>query len=200
MSPDPPPRETSAVTTQENAIAVISAYGAFRVLLVLLAAWNFFAGFSLLTQGVGALSFGGGPAAERVVGAQMLVLVPVYGVLAWRRDDYRLLLWLPYAAQLAIIAPTLYDLTIGHNGRFQNSALIFIVSLIFLILLVYVWWSSHPLHHFAGQTEGEDEDWDDEEDAGGDEDEPAPDAPHAPATRPPPSDDDRHRIVRPPPV
>ncbi len=200
MAADPPPRDTPAVTTQENAIAVISAYGAFRVLLVLLAAWTFFAGFSLLTQGVGALSFGGGPAAERVVGAQMLVLVPVYGILAWRRDEYRLLLWIPYAAQLAIIVPTFYDLTISHSGRFQNSALIFIVSLIFFVLLVYVWWSSHPLHHFAG---GDEEEWDEEEEADGTEDdEDAPDAAHAPAPapRPSPSDDDRRRIVRPPPV
>ncbi|MDE3097117.1 MAG: hypothetical protein KGK07_14105 [Chloroflexota bacterium] len=203
MAAEPPPRDTPAVTTQENAIAVISAYGAFRVLLVLLAAWTFFAGFSLLTQGVGALSFGGGPAAERVVGAQMLVLVPVYGILAWRRDEYRLLLWVPYAAQLAIIVPTFYDLTISHSGRFQNSALIFIVSLIFFVLLVYVWWSSHPLHHFAGGG-GEDaeEDWDEEEEAEGEDSTAAPDAPHAaaPVPRRSASDDDRRRIVRPPPV
>jgi len=54
MAQDQPPRGP-APTPQDNAIAVISAYGAFRLLMVLLAIWTFFAGFSLFTQGVGAL-------------------------------------------------------------------------------------------------------------------------------------------------
>ena len=77
--------------SQDNAIAVISAYGAFRLLLFLLAVWTFFAGFSLFTQGVGALSFGGGAAAERVLGGYLLILVPMYGLLAWRREQFRML-------------------------------------------------------------------------------------------------------------
>jgi hypothetical protein len=190
-----PPEDQRAVTSQENAIAVISAYGAFRLLLVLLAIWTFFAGFSLLTQGVGALSFGGGAAAERVLGGYLLILVPIYGLLAWRRDEYRLLIWVPYAAQIAIIVPTFYDLTISHQGHFADSALILIVSLIFLALLVYLWWSSHPVHHFLGADE--DEEWDEEEEEpDDDEEEPAP-PPSPRASRPPPSDDDR-RTMRPP--
>src|SRR4051812_47357688 len=97
--PSPQPDAEDAAP-QENAIAVISAYGAFRLLLILLAVWTFFAGFSLFTQGVGALSFGGGAAAERVVGAQLIVLAPVYGLIAWRREQFRMLIWLPYAGQL----------------------------------------------------------------------------------------------------
>lgn len=158
-------------------MAVISAYGAFRLLMVLLAVWTFFAGFSLLTQGVGALSFGGDAAPERVAGAYMLVIAPIYGLLAWRRDQYRNLLWVPYAAQLAIIIPTFYDLAISHDGSWADSALILIVSLIFLALLVYLWWSSHPLEHFlgGGEADEDDEDWDQDEgvaddDAGEDED------------------------------
>ena len=162
--PPPPPPTPHEETQPENAIAVISAYGAFRLLMVLLALWTFFAGFSLLTQGVGALSFGGGAAPERVVGAYMLVIAPIYGLLAWRRDQYRNLLWVPYAAQLAIVVPTFYDLTISRDGSWGDSALIFIVSLIFLALLVYLWWSSHPLDHFlGGGDEDDDEDWDDDE-------------------------------------
>lgn len=131
-------------------IAVISAYGAFRVLMVLLAIWTFFAGFSLLTQGVGALSFGGGDGAtERVVGGHMIMLVPIYALLAWRRDQYRLLIWMPYAAQLAIILPTFFDLVLSRDRDFGDAALILIVSIIFFVLLVYFWWSSHPADFFA---------------------------------------------------
>jgi hypothetical protein len=189
-----PQEEPRAVTSQDNAIAVISAYGAFRLLLVLLAVWTFFAGFSLLTQGVGALSFGGGAAAERVLGGYLLILVPIYGLLAWRRDEYRLLIWVPYAAQVAIIVPTFYDLTISHQGHFGDSALILIVSLIFLALLVYLWWSSHPVHHFLG---GEDEeDWDEEVEPD-DEDAEQPAPPSRPGRTPPPDD---QRRPMPPPV
>jgi len=158
-----------AATTPDNAIAVVSAYGAFRVLLVLLAVWSFFAGFSLLTQGLGQLSFGGqDTAAERVIGAHMIVLTPVYGLIAWRRSEYRLLIWIPYAAQLAIIVPALWEFVFdGPNG---DGALLLIVSIIFLVLLVYVWSSSHPLGFFQPgdeDDEPEDDDPDEDEDPDG---------------------------------
>jgi hypothetical protein len=94
----------------------------------------------------------------------MLVIAPIYGLLAWRREQYRNLLWVPYAAQLAIVVPTLYDLLISRDVSWGDSALIFIVSLIFHALLVYLWWSSHPLDHFlGGGGDDDDEDWDDDE-------------------------------------
>jgi hypothetical protein len=159
----PPPQRTDTV-------AVISAYGAFRVLLVLLAIWTFFAGFSLFTQGVGALSFGGHDrSAERIIGAQMIVLVPVYGLLAWRREQYRLLLWVPYAAQLAVILPTLWDLLITRDRDFEDGALMFIVSVIFLVLLIYFWRSSHPLDFFSADEEEEEEYLEEDEELDGDE-------------------------------
>src|SRR5438128_3212775 len=158
MAPAPAPRDTNAPRSSDNAIAVISAYGAFRVLMVLLAIWTFFAGFSLITQGVGALSFGNSSAsAERVVGAHMMMLAPVYGLLAWRREDYRLLIWIPYAAQLAIILPTVYDLFISRDRDFQDGALMLIVPLIFLVLLVYFWFSSKPADFFHPAEEDEED-------------------------------------------
>ena len=166
MASAPAPRDTSPPRSSDNAIAVISAYGAFRVLMVLLAIWTFFAGFSLITQGVGALSFGNNSAsAERVVGAQMMMLAPVYGLLAWRREDYRLLVWIPYAAQLAIILPTVYDLFISRDRDFQDGALMLIVSLIFFLLLVYFWFSSKPADFFHPAEEVEDEEFDADDDA-----------------------------------
>ena len=194
MPRDPQPHD-DAVTTQDNAIAVISAYGAFRLLMALLAVWTFFAGFSLLTQGVGALSLGGdAAAAERVAGGQMMVIAPIYGLIAWRRDQYRQLLWLPYAGQVAIILPTMYDLLISHDGHFEDDSLILIISLIFFALLIYLWWSSHPLEHFAGFGGDEEEEWADEEE---------PEEEHEPGQAPPPASGGRkppdNRIMRPPP-
>jgi len=78
----------------------------------------------------------------------MMMLAPVYGLLAWRREDYRLLIWIPYAAQLAIILPTVYDLFISRDRDFQDGALMLIVSLIFFVLLVYFWFSSKPAGFF----------------------------------------------------
>jgi hypothetical protein len=131
------------------------------VLLVLLAVWSFFGGFSLLTQGVGQLSFGGqDDAAERVVGAYMILLSPVYGLIAWRRSEYRLLTWIPYAAQLAIVLPGLWELL--TDGQ-TDGALLLIVSIIFLVLLIYVWSSSHPLDFFSPEEEDGEEDDDGEE-------------------------------------
>lgn len=178
-TPRPPARATFE---RDDAVAVINAYGLFRLLLLLLAAWTFFAGFALLTQGFGAISFiSGGGAAERIVGAHLLLLAPLYGLLAWRRDQYRLLMWIPYAAQLAIILPTAYELLSNSDGDFGESALLLVVSIIFLALLVYLWWSSHPLGFFEpededGEEDDEDNASDEDEDAGDD----TPPAPHRP--------------------
>ncbi len=159
--PQPPPGEPETqLPANSNAIAVISAYGAFRLLLILLAIWTFFEGFALVTGGVGALSLGGGDrTAERIIGAQMIVFVPVYGLLAWQRDHYRLLIWVPYGAQLAIILPALWALFVHQDA---DGILLLIVSLIFFVLLFYFWWHSHPLDFFAGTSEGDD--FDDEND------------------------------------
>ena len=168
----PPERSVTTGGAADDAIAVIGAYGLFRLLLILLAVWSFFAGFALLTQGFGAISFGGADeASERILGAHMLILAPVYGLIAWRREQYRLLIWLPYAAQLAIILPSFWDLTFGDR-EFEDGALLLVVSIIFLALLVYLWTSSHPLGFFDTEIVEEDDDdpdaeeWDeDEEDA-----------------------------------
>lgn len=136
-----------------NAVAVISAYGAFRVLLVLLAVWSFFEGFALFTAQLPGLSFGDGDrTAQRVVGAQMIVFTPVYGLLAWQRERHRLLVWVPYGAQLAIILPTLWAVLTGN----PHSLLLLIISTVFLVLLFYFWWHSHPLDFYLDDDEQED--------------------------------------------
>jgi hypothetical protein len=149
----PPPADTRPTIDRDDAIAVVSAYGAFRLLLGLLAAWSFFAGFALI---IGALDFGDDSLARRVVGTHMLVLAPVYALLAWRRSQYRYFIWLPYAAQAAIVLPGLWELVFNQNVD-GGDALVLIISIIFLVLLVYLWTSSHPLGFFQ-PAEEEDED------------------------------------------
>src|SRR4051812_12084944 len=106
---EPPPDDRRSAPPAADAVAVISAYGAFRLLMVLLAIWTFLEGFALLTGGFDALSLGGHDrTAEQIIGAQMIVMVPVYALLAWQRERYRLLIWVPYGAQLAIMLPIIW--------------------------------------------------------------------------------------------
>ena len=168
-----------AAVSRETAVAVISAYGAFRLLLVLLAVWTFLEGFALVTGALDALSLGGHDRnAERIIGTQMIVLVPIYAILVWQRERYRLLIWVPYAAQLAIILPAGWALLHADT----DSALLFAVSAIFFVLLFYLWWHSHPLDFYQppDEADGDDEEEgesdegeeDDEEESDEDEEEP----------------------------
>ena len=148
--PSEPPQPASA---RDDSVAVISAYGAFRLLLILMAIWSFFEGCALFFGLGGALTLGGSGkhqrVAEEIIGAQMIVLVPVYGLLAWRRDRYRSLMWIPYAAQLAMIIPLGISLL-----RFQNvGVLLLVVSIVFFSLLVYFWWQSRPFGSFRQKAD-----------------------------------------------
>jgi hypothetical protein len=173
-STTPPPSGASQIR-RDDAVAVISAYGAFRLLIILLAIWSFLEGFALFTGSFSALTLGGQDrTAERVIGAQMIVQIPVYGLLVWRRDRYRLLIWVPYGAQLAIILPT----TIGLLRGDTDGILLLFVSTFFFVMLFYFWWHSHPLDFFRHEDDAAaaDEDDGEYEDEESDEDEGAEDA------------------------
>ena len=169
----PQPHQPAKHAAEPSAISVISAAGALRVLLVLLAIWTFFEGFALLTGGLHALSLGGADrTAEQIIGAQMIVFVPVYALLAWQRERYRLLTFVPWGAQLAIIVPTAWNVLFHQDG---SGLLLMIVSLTFGVMLSYLWWHSHPLDFFSDAVEhdeddGEFEDEDDDEPANDDDD------------------------------
>jgi hypothetical protein len=160
-----PPAQPGA--THGDAVALISAYGAFRLLIILLAIWSFVEGFALFTGRVDALTLGGNSysegVAEQVIGAHMIVLVPLYVLLAWQRDRYRTLLWVPYASQLAIILPLALSALRGHSGGIA----LLIVSVIFFSLLVYLWWQSHPLDFFQKQHPDGADAPDEQDDEGG---------------------------------
>jgi hypothetical protein len=168
---------------RSEAVALISAYGAFRLLIIMLAIWSFVEGFALFAGRVDALTLGGDArnqrVAEQIIGAHMIVLVPLYALLAWRRDQYRVLIWVPYASQLAIILPLALSALRGH----PDGITLLIVSLIFFSLLVYLWWQSHPLDFFQKQQQPAAELEPHEEDDGSGDVEPESETPEAAARR-----------------
>ena len=166
----PPQHEPAQHTAEPSALSVISAAGALRVLLVLLAIWTFFEGFALVTGGLDALSLGGTDrTAEQIIGVQMIVFVPVYALLAWQRERYRLLTFVPWGAQLAIIVPTSWGLLFRSD---TSGLLLMVVSLTFGVMLFYLWWHSHPLEFFSDVGDDDDEERDDADE---DDDDPAHD-------------------------
>jgi len=151
MSQHPtPPHAGAPQVRRDDAVAVISAYGAFRLLIILFAIWSFLEGFALFTGSFSALTLGGQDrTAERIIGAQMIVMVPVYGLLVWRRDRYRLLIWVPYGAQVAIILPTAIGLLQGDT----DGILMLVIAVIFFVMLFYFWWHSHPLDFYRPEDD-----------------------------------------------
>ena len=112
-----------------------------RLLLGLLAVWTFFSGLALIFfhSNAGATIGGGeGAAAQRLLGVHLLVLAPIYALIAIYPKRYRVFLWVPYAAQGGVVAVTLFDIVTGKRD-FLDGALPLIVASIFLVLLVYVW-------------------------------------------------------------
>jgi hypothetical protein len=166
--PAEPARTAAPPPTEPD---VVPASGVYRAVIILLGVWTVFAGLALATQGVPALSLGGDNAAERMLGAYMLMLVPVYALIIWRPDENRYLRWVPYAAQIAIILPFFWDSLVTGDHNFVDGSLLFIVSAVFLGVLVYLRSTAHPLGFFAVEPpeeefedeEGEEEDYLDEE-------------------------------------
>lgn len=113
-----------------------------RLVIFLMAVWNVFAGLSLaIFQGATSDSLGAGSAdqaAQRLIGVHMLLLAPVFFMLAWKPQKYGVFLWLAYLSPAAIAAATAFDLLAG-NRDIEDGVLTLVVALIFLVLLVYFW-------------------------------------------------------------
>ena len=158
---DEQPTELSGIE-DESPEAVIRAEGALRVLLALLCIWTLFSGLALtFFQSASAATIGGGleggegEAAQRLLGVHLLVLAPIYALLAWDPRRFRLLLWVPFVAQAGVVAATVFDL-VTLNRDFVDGALPLIVATTFFILLVYVWQAGQrpPPPPAAGEAEG----------------------------------------------
>ena len=159
---DDPSAHLEEPESARSPVQVVSAEGGWRVVLVALAVWTLLEGFALATGGLQGLTLGGHDRnAERIIGAQMLVFAPVYVLLAFRREQFRLLSWLPYATLIAIILPTGWGLIRFEGG---DGVLLFVVSSIFLGLLVYFWWQSHDPEFFSATGDAESGDEEDDGD------------------------------------
>jgi hypothetical protein len=127
----PTPEETSISTT------VLT-----RLLIALIAVWSLVAGLVLVFfQGTGSGSLGAGVediAGQRLLGAHLIVLAPLYALIAWRGNQYRGLFWLPFASQLAVFFAVGYSILIGDT-EFGDGMVAVTVSAIFLGLLSFVW-------------------------------------------------------------
>jgi uncharacterized membrane protein len=136
--------EASTSPIHERSGAVLSAESALRLVLVLLALWTILSGLALtFFQDASDATIGGGlkgdqgAAAQRLLGVHLLVLAPIYGMLAWEPRRFRLLMWLPYAAQGGVVLVTLFDIVSGKRNL-PEGMLPLVVACIFLVLLLYV--------------------------------------------------------------
>jgi hypothetical protein len=137
--------EEAVPTPAPDPGATIAAEGAFRLVLFLLAVWTVFSALALIIfrDGSGATIGGGleggeGEAAQRLLGVHLLILAPIYALLAWEPRKYRVLLWVPYVAQAGVIIVSVYDI-VTNKRDFTEAALPLIVSSVFLAMLIYVW-------------------------------------------------------------
>lgn len=124
----------------ESGAAVVSVATARRVVLYLLAFWTAMWGFALVFgAGAGSLSAGiDDKAAQRLLGVHVLILVPLYGLLAFNPSKYRAFLWVPYVSQAAIALVILFDLLAGNRDS-PESVLPMVVAVIFFSLLAFLW-------------------------------------------------------------
>ena len=123
--------------------AVVSVATARRLVLYLLAFWTAIWGLSLVFA-AGAGSLGAGideEAAQRLLGVHVLILAPLYGLIAWNPTKYRAFLWVPYVSQAGITLVTLFDILAG-NRKSAEGVLPLVLAVIFLALLVFLWQAS----------------------------------------------------------
>lgn len=113
-----------------------------RVLICLIAVWSLLAGLVLVFfQGTGSGALGAGvadPAGQRLLGAHLIMLAPVYVLIAWRNERYQGLLWLPFVSQAAVFFSVGYSILNGDTD-FGDGILAVTVSGIFICLLGFVW-------------------------------------------------------------
>ncbi len=113
-----------------------------RIIVGLIAAWSLVYGIVLAffhDASTGALGAGvEDTAGQRLVGAHMLLLVPIYVLIAWHPERYPMLHWVPFGGQLAVFLAVGYSMlssTIGVSDGILPVA----VSAIFLGLLAFIW-------------------------------------------------------------
>ena len=119
---------------------VVSVATARRLVLYLLGFWTAVWGLSLIfASGAGALGAGiDDTAAQRLLGVHVLILAPLYGLLAYNPTKYRVFFWVPYVSQAGITLVTLFDFLAG-NRKSGEGVVPLVVAVIFLALMVFLW-------------------------------------------------------------
>jgi hypothetical protein len=127
---------------QEQSNHAISSTLLIRGIVFLIAVWSLLAGLALTAfHGSSASALGAGVADEagqRLTGAHMLVLVPVYLLIVWRPDRYGSLLWLPFFAQAAVFFAVGYSI-LGGDTEVGDGLLAVCVSGMLAGTLAFVW-------------------------------------------------------------
>ena len=122
--------------------ATISTRQLMRIIILLIAVWSVTAGLVLLafpSAGSGALGSGiADRAGQRLVGVHLLLLAPVYLLIAARQEKYHGFLWLPIAGQTAMALTVAYNILSGDTS-FSDGALSVVICLILAGLLSFVW-------------------------------------------------------------
>jgi hypothetical protein len=122
--------------------ATISTRQLMRVIILLIAVWSITAGAVLLafpSAGSGALGAGiADRAGQRLVGVHLLLLAPVYLLIAARQDRYQGFIWLPIAGQTAMALAVAYNIISGDTSV-SDGALSTVICLLFAGLLTFVW-------------------------------------------------------------
>jgi len=113
-----------------------------RLIILLIAIWSFAAGLVLLgfaSAGGGALGAGlADRAGQRLLGVHLLLLTPVYALMVWQPERHQGLLWLPFAAQIALSVTIAYNIISGDTS-FGDGILASAISAIFAACLGFVW-------------------------------------------------------------
>jgi hypothetical protein len=132
-------RHEAASNPEETAISTVVLT---RVLIALIAVWSLIAGLVLVFfQGTGSGSLGAGVedvAGQRLLGAHLMVLAPLYGLIAWHNTQYKGLFWLPFASQLVVFFAVGYSILIGDT-ELGDGLVPVAVSAMFIGLLGFVW-------------------------------------------------------------
>ena len=130
------------MTVQDIPDATISTRQLMRIIILLIAVWSLTAGAVLLAfpnAGSGALGAGiADRAGQRLVGVHLLLLAPVYLVIAARQDRYQGFIWLPIFGQVALALTIAYNIGSGDTS-FSDGALSTVISLMLAGLLSFVW-------------------------------------------------------------
>jgi hypothetical protein len=156
-------------TPAPHSDTTISTRILMRIVVGLIAIWSLLAGLVLVFfHGSGSGALGAGvvdSSGQRLAGSQMLVLVPVYILIALKPDRYPMLPWLPFAGQSAVFFSVGYSILSGATD-FGDGILPVAVSGIFLVLLGFIWISEQRAIAHERMAADDSLDWDDEDSSG----------------------------------